>query len=311
MLFDHVAAPLLTGSIPTYSLILYHLLLAFPCPSYFLFVFLPHLMAPAVALDDTLGAAFIGDILAACLYGLTTLQTYIYYGRSGRDLKTLKSLIAFLWFLDTLHLLLISHTVYVYAVSGFGNLLALLEPTWSILAHIIVTGISDGCWLCATIALSSCVAFGGSLAYPIKGFQLQTYFELENVSWLLYFSLSTALVTDLIIAATLCILLASRRTVFTRVNLTVRTLILYTVNTGALTTLCALVCLIAYAATPHSFVYITFYFLLPKLFLNSLLATLNARKSLREQMRGAAVALPLELSPTYGGETVSNEVRTP
>ncbi|EJF63656.1 hypothetical protein DICSQDRAFT_54879 [Dichomitus squalens LYAD-421 SS1] len=35
-------------------------------------------------------------------------------------------------FLDTLHLLLISHTVYVYAVSGFGNLLALLEPTWYI-----------------------------------------------------------------------------------------------------------------------------------------------------------------------------------
>ncbi|TBU23557.1 hypothetical protein BD311DRAFT_868694 [Dichomitus squalens] len=229
-------------------------------------------------------------------------------------------------FLDTLHLLLISHTIYVYAVSGFGNLQALLNPTWSILAHIIVTGISDGIvrgifchriwilsnrnrWLCATIALSSGVAFGGSLAYPIKGFQLQTYSKLEDVSWLLYFSLSTILVTDCIIAATLCILLAARRTVFTRVDLTVRTLILYTVNTGALTTLCALVDLIAYAATPHSFVYITFYFLLPKLFLNSLLATLNARKSLREQMRADAVALSLELefSPTYGGRTAFNE----
>ncbi|TBU23960.1 hypothetical protein BD311DRAFT_742103 [Dichomitus squalens] len=53
-------------------------------------------MAPAVTLDDTLGAAFIGNILAACLYGMTTLQTYIYYGRSDTESKTLKSLIAFL-----------------------------------------------------------------------------------------------------------------------------------------------------------------------------------------------------------------------
>ena len=84
----------------------------------------------------------------------------------------------------------------------------------------------------------------------------------SNGQWLLYFSLSNALVTDSIISTTLCILLARRRTAFTRfvlvqslhwqapywepsVNNTVRTLILYTVNTGALTTLCALVCLIA------------------------------------------------------------------
>ncbi|RPD79131.1 hypothetical protein L226DRAFT_241453 [Lentinus tigrinus ALCF2SS1-7] len=96
------------------------------------------------ALHNTLGAAYIGNILAACLYGLTTLQTFIYYNRSPKDSAVLKTLVAMLWFLDTLHLALISHTVYEYTVTDFGNFIALLEPTWSVLAQVIVTGVSDG-----------------------------------------------------------------------------------------------------------------------------------------------------------------------
>ncbi|KAI1798241.1 hypothetical protein LXA43DRAFT_18532 [Ganoderma leucocontextum] len=141
---------------------------------------------PPFILDQTLGAAFIGNILAACLYGLTTLQTYIYFARDNMDSCTLNTLIAILWVLDTLHLVLISHTVYVITVSNFGNILASLKPTWSLLAHVIVTGISDGIvrgifchriwilsdrnrWLCAAITFPSLVAFGqssGLLIYP-------------------------------------------------------------------------------------------------------------------------------------------------
>ncbi|KAI0371923.1 hypothetical protein BV20DRAFT_1051115 [Pilatotrama ljubarskyi] len=239
------------------------------------------------------------------LYGLTTLQTYVYYCRSSQDSVLMKSLMSILWILDTLHLALISHTVYQYAITDFANYAGLLAPTWSVLAQIIVTGLSDGIvrgiWilssknqlLCSAIVISSLMNFACSLAYPIKGFDYKTYQGLHGLSWLLYFSLVTTFVSDFLIASTMCVLLARRRSVYARVDRTVRTLIVYSIDTGVLTTICTLMCLVAYALAPHNFIYIAFYFLLPKLLLNSLLATLNARKMLRERMSGGVVSIPL------------------
>ncbi|KAJ8487784.1 hypothetical protein ONZ51_g3979 [Trametes cubensis] len=276
-----------------------------------------------ISLNDTLGAAFIGNILAACLYGLTTLQTSIYFGRCRKDSTVMKGLVTLLWALDTLHLLLISHTVYSYTISNFGNIPALLKPTWSVL--VLVTGVSDGIiralycyriwivsgknWLvCAAIAIASLVTLGSSLAYTIVGLRSDTYIDLEKFSWLLYFSLAWTFLSDLLIAVTMCILLSKRRYGnFRKVDHTIRVLILYSINTGALTTLCTLMALIAYAASPHTFIYIGFYFLLPKLLLNSVLGTLNARKTLREQMSGGVVSIPL---PDMSGSAEASADRT-
>ncbi|KAI0324065.1 hypothetical protein GY45DRAFT_1439311 [Cubamyces sp. BRFM 1775] len=278
-----------------------------------------------ISLNDTLGAAFVGNILAACLYGLTTLQTSIYFGRCRKDSVAMKGLVVLLWALDTLHLFLVSHTVYSYTITNFGNIPALLKPTWSVLAQVLVTGVSDGiiralycyriwifsgrnCLLCTAIAMSSLTTFGSSLAYTIKGLQSSTYIELEKFSWLLYFSLSWTFFSDLLIAVTMCILLAKRRYGnFRKVDHTIRVLILYSINTGALTTLCTLMALIAYAASPHTFIYIGFYFLLPKLLLNSVLGTLNARKTLREKIAGGVVSIPL---PDINGSAEVSADRT-
>ncbi|KAI0324067.1 hypothetical protein GY45DRAFT_1216099, partial [Cubamyces sp. BRFM 1775] len=99
--------------------------------------------------------------------------------------------------------------------------------------------------------------------------------------WLLYLTLSLTFCSDFLIATSMCVLLAKQRYgVFKQMDHTVRILIMYSINTGALTTLCTLICLITYAVSPHTFIYIVFYFLLPKLLLNSVLATFNARKTL-------------------------------
>ncbi|KAI0717412.1 hypothetical protein C8T65DRAFT_116374 [Cerioporus squamosus] len=260
------------------------------------------------ALHDTLGAALIGNIVAACLYGFTTLQTFTYYNRSSKDPPVLKTLVAILWFLDTLHLAFVSHTVYEFCVTNFGNFIALLEPTWSVLAQVIVTGVSDGIvrgifcyriWLLsnqhvptlAFLAGSSLLAFGCSLAFPTVGFRYTTFVGLQQISWILYLGLSTVVLSDLLISGALCVLLAKRRSDFRRANSIIRNLIMYSINTCLLTTACSLAALIAYAASPHTFIYISFYFLLPKLFLNSLLATLNARKSLINQKDGVQIPL--------------------
>ncbi|KAI1798240.1 hypothetical protein LXA43DRAFT_1088365 [Ganoderma leucocontextum] len=274
-------------------------------------------LPPGVSLHNTLGAAFVGNIVAAALYGLTTLQTYTYYGRSANDPKMLKYLIGVLWIFDTLHVVLISHTVYVYAVTGFGQVLALFSPTWSVLVAIILTGTSDALvraiWVlsgrnwffCGAVTASSLVVLACSIAYPIKSWQaFHSFIELENISWLLYLGLASVAIADSLISAALCWLLTRKRSVFKRVENMIRILVLWSVNTSALTTFCSLMSLIMYAAFPHTMIYIAFYFLLPKLLLNSLLGTLNARRSLRDNISGDMVTIPLS-SITTGNREIT------
>ncbi|KAI0090670.1 hypothetical protein BDY19DRAFT_992098 [Irpex rosettiformis] len=293
-------------------------------------------------LDDTLGAAFVGNIAAAVLYGVTNLQIYTYFERNNDGLL-LRIMILILWALDTLHLILISHTLYFYTVTHFGSIFIAAKVTWSIMTHVSVTGVSDFLvrlifasrvyrfsghkkWLLVTIIVPTFVVFGFSIAFTVRGWQIGTYDGLFEISWILYTAFGAGVFVDGTIAISLCILLAQRRTGIRRTDSMVRSLMLYSINTGALTRLnsnvtqhlCArcfdngkitqqlqrhVVKLIRpyggfpaqYATMPANFVFIAFYFVLPKLFLNSLLATLNARQKLRSNGTDSSgvISIPL------------------
>ncbi|OAX35510.1 hypothetical protein K503DRAFT_785038, partial [Rhizopogon vinicolor AM-OR11-026] len=51
-----------------------------------------HLLFDMVNLQDTFGAAFIGGMIAAIMYGITVLQTYMYYVHYPRDNMSTKLL---------------------------------------------------------------------------------------------------------------------------------------------------------------------------------------------------------------------------
>ncbi|GJE98226.1 hypothetical protein PsYK624_144510 [Phanerochaete sordida] len=266
---------------------------------------------PALHLDNTLGAAYIGNILAAVFFGFTNVQMYIFFTHFN-DGVVLRSLVSFLWVLDSLHLALICHTIYFYAVTNFANPLAMLDVTKTIMAHVIVTGISDvtvrgifayRVWLVSqgkrllliAIIVPSLLCFACSIAFPIRGLQIGTYAGFAHISWILYTAFITGVIADTTIALSLCYFLAKRRTGVRRTDSIVRILMIYSVNTGVLTSLCAICVLVTYAVMPSNFVFIAFYFVLPKLFLNSLLGTLNARERLRGFAKGSGglVSIPL------------------
>lgn len=50
------------------------------------------------SLATTLGAVEIGVMLSAVLYGVTTLQTYIYWQTPNQDKRWLRYLVAIIWF---------------------------------------------------------------------------------------------------------------------------------------------------------------------------------------------------------------------
>ncbi|OCH87202.1 hypothetical protein OBBRIDRAFT_173682 [Obba rivulosa] len=110
---------------------------------------------------------------------------------------------------------------------------------------------------------------------------LGNFDALSTISPVFYMSSSSAVIADVLIAMSQVLMLWSLRTGFKRTDSVMRTLMLYSINSGLLTSLAAASCLITFATMPQTLVYVVFYHLVSKLLLNSLLATYNARQELR------------------------------
>lgn len=85
--------------------------------------------------------------------------------------------------------------------------------------------------------------------------------------------------SDLAIALTLVALLHRARTGFRRSETIINRLILFSINTGLLTSMCAVLSLVTITVFPSTFIYMTFFVCVSRLYTNTLYATLNARRS--------------------------------
>lgn len=72
------------------------------------------------------------------LYGVTTLQTYVYYTHYSEDSSCIKFVVAAVWILDTLHVSFMCHVLYYYLITNYGDLLSLEYIIWSFPASLLV-----------------------------------------------------------------------------------------------------------------------------------------------------------------------------
>ncbi|KAI0076608.1 hypothetical protein K474DRAFT_1662815 [Panus rudis PR-1116 ss-1] len=77
----------------------------------------------------------------------------------------------------------------------------------------------------------------------------------------------------------------------------IRWVLAYTVNTGALTLILAIVMIIFFVALKQSLIFGGFLFLISRVYANSLLGSLNARIMLRNKVEGSIDNAGIELSP--------------
>ncbi|KAJ3482606.1 hypothetical protein NLI96_g6860 [Meripilus lineatus] len=241
-------------------------------------------------LDGTLGSIYLGIVAASALFGVTCVQTYLYSRACEKDRWVLKGSIGILWVLDALHMAFLVHIGYFYAVNNFGNVAMLQEPVWSILVMAIATAVSDlmvrwifsyrvytlsgkNIWLTAFLVACAIPPFFGGIIFAGRGLKLGSFAQFTQLEDILYMSFAFSVGLDVIICVALCIFLSHRRTGFACVW--------------------ALAVLIAFATMKHNYVFLALYFITPKLFLNSLLGTLNARQSLRENLHSGMVSIPL------------------
>ncbi len=108
------------------------------------------LAAPTV--DNTVGAVFLGMLGACALFGVTSVQAYMYFHNYPMDSHWNKTSVVVLWYvfalhravistdppwlriLDTLHLTLTIHAMYTYIVKGFESHTQIIHIVWSVVS---------------------------------------------------------------------------------------------------------------------------------------------------------------------------------
>ncbi|KAG0702308.1 hypothetical protein DFH29DRAFT_875226 [Suillus ampliporus] len=291
-------------------------------------------------LDNTFGAFLIGVVVSATLYGVTCVQTWYYFSRYSSDPWYIRLLVGAVLLSDTVHQALITSLcvclwaeceaiVYTYLVTDFGVVDDLGTLVWSLIVEVLFNGFTGAYGsmlpdhaciqtypvsnksIVATVSVLSLVIgeFILVVVYFAKSIHMTTFVELSTLKPLSMSVNAVAAAGDVLIAVFLCTLLQQSRTGFRRSDTMINKLILFSINTGLLTSVCAVMSLISYVAQitvwADTFIYISFYFCLGRLYCNSLLATLNARKSLRGDSRDENMSLSLQ-----GIQKTSNSIGT-
>jgi len=263
----------------------------------------------ATGIADSFGPAYIGGMVTMILYGITSLQTYMYFMNYRDDGVATKSFVVALWILDTLHVSLMCHALYYYLIINYGDAAALADGVWSLFASVAVN-LCIACsvqgfftvkifylcrnnvrWLVTTPIIVSVVAhLGFGIETVVLIFIKKQFSSLSQLTFYAVTPFGAALViSDTLITIALCVLLRERgsRTVFPRTKRLVDTLVIYAINRCLLTSLVAIVEVVMWAVDTQSSWFMAIDFTIGKLYANSLLASLNSRNFLRGQQSGS------------------------
>ncbi|KAJ7440203.1 hypothetical protein B0H11DRAFT_2099985 [Mycena galericulata] len=270
------------------------------------------------ALDGTLGAMEIGAVLGTFLFGIETLQTFNYYRRFPEDSKLLKATVAVIWCLELVNTICGLGAIYIMTVTFYGhapnqhilnpphtlNITILLSAPINALVQLFFGNrirVLSGHWhimvLCVVLTL---LRFICDVALTIAFWVSPLGFSVlrANYHWEMITASSVGPAVDGLIAVSMCFCLwRVRGSGFKRTQRMVDTLIVWTVETTLITSVAGIMQLVLFLARAD-LSFMAFFFIQPKLFSNSMLASLNGRQRLRLLDQGETVSLSLELAHT-------------
>ncbi|KAI1791874.1 hypothetical protein LXA43DRAFT_1181510 [Ganoderma leucocontextum] len=268
----------------------------------------------STALVPTFGAVLIGDMISAGLYGLTTLQVYLYFQKCwNTDPPRLKAFIFWVWLLETVHIFLISAFIFRSLVIEFGDPAALTVTRVSDDVTTAITGLiifsvhmfytrrlwilSEGSRyrvpLTLTVVLLAITHFGLEIAVMLLTFKFPLFADFHRITAAYTGSLGVAAGCDLIIAIAMWYFLHSRRSGLKSTNAMVNRIITFVIMTGSLTSVVDIATLISFVVMPNNLVYLSMYNLVNNLYANSLLAMINARETLGKMPIGGDTSFAL------------------
>jgi len=263
-----------------------------------------------VTINNTYGAALVGCIFAAFFYGITCVQICFYNITFPNESKILRSLVNILWILDTLHLSCVISTMYFFLITSRNTAVWGTTATWTDGALIILSHLSD-CLVRCIFIHRICHLIGrrflvisafGTLTLVSAGFGIfygvlavshpPSVLAAQTLSFIVYAGLATSAATDIAISTTLCCFFNQMAHEVESAHPLLNKLRFFAIQAGVLPSVVALTSLITYAIYPRTFMYMGVFFVLPKATLNSMLAMLNARKTLRRVLPLKSAKVP-------------------
>ncbi|KAJ6481880.1 hypothetical protein C8R45DRAFT_1100285 [Mycena sanguinolenta] len=253
-------------------------------------------------LQSTYGVLLIGCFLSAAVWGVTFVQTILYFMMYEKDPWKLKLLILCLIAIDTANEILVLRSVWPGLILHWGRVevLGKSEGTIELIHHVWVAAIvaaavqSYYTWRIYTLSgrkwLVPCLLSKipliswqiiGLGPYNFLAFGHSTVSAGKQTQQLTAVAISlraTGAATDILIAGAMIYLLSQTRSQFRSTQRLVSALLVLSVNSGAWTAVLAVLDFISILAFPVDFTFCIFELPLCSLYLSTLLLNLNARK---------------------------------
>ncbi|PWN50293.1 hypothetical protein IE53DRAFT_330530 [Violaceomyces palustris] len=246
----------------------------------------------AGSFDLSLGCMFIGVVINVWLFGFSIVQAYIYYVNFKTDKRSMRIFVGFLMVADFTNTLLNVIFIYQYLVSNFGDLQYASVGNSAFAADPVMTGIIAFstqmffAWrvkklmhsnlMPIIIVIGSLVSLLGAIGSTVGVTIVLVFSEFQKFQVIVIIWLVGAAVTDVLITGSLVFTLNKSRTGFAATDDIITKLIRLTLQTGMLTSAFAIIDIVLFLASTTT-LHLVFNLPLAKLYVNSLLSTLNAR----------------------------------
>ncbi|KAI0710227.1 hypothetical protein C8Q76DRAFT_741586 [Earliella scabrosa] len=226
----------------------------------------------AAQLDLTLGVILVGFVVTGSLFGVTTAQSGWYFTHYPKDRPILKCLVSVVWALEAAHLALYFATVFIYLVHK--KFLSYFEDPlpWTaklqLLCNAFVIGLIQSFYASRIWTLSKrklLLAVMGVFIMATWVFSIVLFVKTimaDSVADYIYFvSYDIAMnamtaSTDVLLCGALVFLLSTSRTGTEGADRLINKLMIYAVNTGLFTSLCAILSLIMVVIIPETSLYV-------------------------------------------------------
>jgi len=260
-------------------------------------LFIPFRPAMTSPISTPWGLILVGVFISLILFGIIVSQVFTYFQTCDKDPLWQKLFVTVLFILDTLSSILAMAWMYYLLVDNWGQIGAFTYGDWLLAADPMVAGIiafmvqcffawrihiiAQTAWQTAAIVVCAVLTLCGGVGTGIAVLWVKDYALFANFKQIATIWLISASVGDIAITTALTYHLRRRKGTFEATDRLLDRIIQLTVQNGLLTALVAVVDICLYLSTPIPY-HISLSFLMPKLYSNTVLSSLNARRNMRQ-----------------------------
>jgi len=275
-----------------------------------------------VDIPSTYGALLLGGLVAAGLSGIVTIQAFVYIKLYPSDIIQTKAIVALVCVLDSCHTGFVCSSLWDYLIMYFGDSSRIDVIPWSLALTVAFTAIltsvvhcffahriyklsKHNLWITFPIVILAFLRLCAACVTTAEMIRLGTFSAfVQQFRWVFTLGLGLSSTVDIVISVFLCYSLQTSRSASSSMDHVINLIILYTVENGALTCAATIISMICWLIMPSNRVFLGIHFFICKVYANSLLATLNTRKTLQRKRtrisKSSGLSRPALLTNTSG-----------